>query len=161
MILRAVLCWLICSIVLGAKLFAMPLDTVSFDQLPSLQQKEKRLVFVLITADWCKYCHAMQQYLEGQMRNSLLEKSYYYVVLNSAEQRPIAFNKHVFHYKPNGLQAGIHELAAWLGKGETGEMSYPSFCIFNEKNELLFRYNGFLRKGDLTAVLRKFLPQEY
>lgn len=156
---KGFLCWLICSIVLGAKLFAMPLDTVSFDQLPALQQKEKRLVFVLISTDWCKYCHTMQRSLADSTMAPLLGNSYYYVVLNAAEQRPIRFNEHTFRYKPSGVQVGVHELAAWLGKDKEGLISYPTICILNEKNEILFRYNGFLRRKELHKVLTYYVSQ--
>ena len=51
------------SIVLGILLFSgycfSQLKTISFEELPSLQQKDPRNVVIFVHTDWCSYCKAM------------------------------------------------------------------------------------------------------
>ncbi|MGK9125824.1 thioredoxin family protein [Olivibacter sp. SA151] len=154
-----VLCLLVCTIVLRVTaLFAVPLDTVSFDRLPYLQQKQKRLVLILIGTDWCRYCRAMEHYL-GDDWPIGIKQGYYFLQLNAEQKEPIKFNKKTFHYNPNGASTGLHSLASYIGADEAGKISFPTICILNEKNELLFRYNGFLRKKDLQRIMIEILPK--
>lgn len=136
----------------------VPLDTVPFDQLTELQQKQKRLVLVLIGTNWCKYCQAMEAYLRTDLPRDV-EQGYYFLKLDAEQKEPIKFNKNVFNYNPNGISTGLHELARYLGADETGRISFPTICILNEKNELLFRYGGFLRRKELYRIMMEILSK--
>lgn len=141
-------------------LWAVPLDTVSFDQLPQLQQKQKRLVLVLIGTDWCKYCEAMEAYFKTNWPSDI-EKGYYFVKLDAEQKEPVKFNKKTYNYNPSGASTGLHELAGYLGAEKAGQVSFPTVCILNERNELLFRYGGFLRKTELLRIMMEVLLKEH
>ncbi|WP_134091353.1 thioredoxin family protein [Olivibacter sp. XZL3] len=154
---RTILCLLIYCVVLRvAALSAAPLDTVSFDRLSQLQQKQKRLTLVLIGTEWCKYCEAMERYITADWPQAI-EQGYYFLKLDVEEKEPINFNKHLFYYRPTGASTGLHELATYLGTDQSGSLSFPTICILSEENELLFRYQGFLRKEELGRILMQLL----
>lgn len=155
---KRVLCLLICTIVLRVTAFAVPLDTVAIDQLAILQTKEIRPVLVIIGTKWCKYCNAMKASLQNKELKKIMNDGYYFVEVDGEEQRTIKFNNHTFYYKPTGASTGVHELAAYLGRDEKRSLSFPTICILNSKNEVLFRYHGFLRSKELSRLLLNFLP---
>jgi hypothetical protein len=76
------------------------------------------------------------------------------VQFNAEEKQDIVFNKNIFTYKPTGNNTGIHELAEQLGT-VNGKLSYPSCCILNAENEIIFQYDGFLFVNDLLKVLKE------
>ena len=131
------------------------IKSVQFEQIDSLQINEKRNIIVFIHVDWCKYCKVM---LAKTFKNENVIKHinnrFYFVDFNAEEQRNILFNNTVFSFKPNGNNAGIHELAAELGTINK-QISYPVLCVLNEKNEIIFQYNSFLTAKELQGILKK------
>lgn len=154
---KGVFC-LVCAIVLRVTALAVPLDTVAINQLAKLQQKEKRPVLVIIGTEWCKYCSAMEASLKKKELTKILHDQYYFVKIDGEERKALKFNDRMFYYRPTGASTGIHDLAAYFATDEKGSLSFPTVCILNGKNEIVFRYNGFLRGKELYKLLINFLP---
>jgi thioredoxin-related protein len=132
------------------------LFSFEFEQLDTLQKKERRNVFVLIYTDWCRYCASMKNTsLQNDSVVRLLNERFYLVRFNAESKRDISFNGQTFKYRPTGTDTGIHELAEALAVIE-GQVSYPSMCMLNDKNEVLFQYNGFLSAQQLISLLTRF-----
>ena len=127
----------------------------SFEQIDSLQQKEKRGVLVFIHTDWCKFCRNMEQttFRDGEVV-ALLNRQFYFVSLDAEVRRDISFHGSTFQYKPSGANTGLHELARELGTFD-GQVSYPTICILNADYEIAFQYNQYLSAAELLAVLKK------
>lgn len=130
-------------------------STYEFEQIDSLQKLEKRNLVVFIHTDWCKYCQSM---LNTSFKNDriikLLNSKFYFIKLNAEVQREIQFNNHSYNFKPTGSNTGIHELAEQLAS-IAGNVSYPTLCILNPENEIMFQHNQFINAKYLHALLTK------
>src|SRR5687768_15288238 len=139
---------------LSNKAIYSQVKTIAFEQLAGLQEKEKKPVMIYIHTDWCKYCQAMkQQMLKNKDVNSLLNQKYYTVFLNAETKEDISFNGKTFKYKPTGITNGIHQLAEELGS-INNKNSYPAFCFLNERNEIVYQYDGFLNAEAFLKILK-------
>lgn len=129
------------------------LKAYSFEQVGELQKKLKRNIVVFIYTDWCQYCKAMKSSTLGneQVVRKLSEQ-FYFVSLDGEEKRDILFNNHLFKYKPNGANTGVHELAEALGSIR-GKLAYPALVLLNSKYEIVFQYSGLLNAKSLHTVL--------
>ena len=131
------------------------LNLVQFEQIDSLQKVEKRNVIVFIHTDWCKYCKAMHnKTFKNERVIKTISEKFYFIDFDAEEKRKIIFNNATFHFKPNGANSGIHELATELATIDK-QISYPTVCVLNNKNEIIFQYNSFLNAKDLMAILQK------
>jgi thioredoxin-related protein len=132
------------------------LHLTQFEQIESLQIIEKRNVIVIIHTDWCKYCKVMQdKTFKNEEVIKLINNKFYFIDFDAEEQREIVYNNATFKYKPSGSSSGVHELAIELGT-INNQINYPTFCILNDKNEIVFQYNSFLNAKDLMGILEKF-----
>lgn len=129
------------------------LNLVQFEQIDSLQKIEKRNLVVFIHTDWCKYCQVMKsKTFKNEKVIKEINKHFYFVDFNAEEKRKIIFNN--FNFKPNRNSSGIHEIAIQLGT-INNQITYPTLCVLNEKNEIVFQYSGFLNAKDLLGILEK------
>ena len=123
---------------------------VQFEELKALQAVEPRPLVVLIRTDWCKYCHAMQNtMIKNPKVSQLLRNEFYTVFLNAEEKKNILFAGREFKFRN-----GVNELATELAT-VNGRVSYPTLCILNAKNEIIYQYDGFLSAQALLYTLKK------
>lgn len=123
---------------------------VTFEDLKALQTIEPRFVVVLIRTVWCKYCHAMQNMmLKNTNASLLLRDKFYTVFLDAEEKKDIFFAGRTFKFKQ-----GVNELAKELATMK-GKVSYPTLCILNARNEIVYQYDGFLSAKALEFTLKK------
>ena len=148
--------WLFMALLIfSAGELSAQVNPVTFNQIKGLQQKEKRLVLVLIGTEWCKYCHAMKQtILNDKKLAGTLKRSFYTVFLNAEDRSDIFFAGRGFKYKPTGFNTGVHQLAEELGT-INGQVSFPSLCILNDKNEIIYQHSGFLKSSSMAILLGK------
>ena len=131
------------------------LKIYQFEQIDSLQRVEKRNILVFIHTDWCKYCKAMRdKTFKNEEVVKLINEKFYFVDFNAEEQRKIIFNGATFNFKPSGNNAGVHELAIELGTINK-QINYPTMCVLNEKNEIIFQHSSFLKTKELSKILGK------
>lgn len=130
---------------------------VRFEQLETLQKEEERLILVFIETAWCKYCHAMKYAIRNDKELSeVLNKKFYTVFLNAESMNNIEFGGKRFGFKPTGLNTGVHELAEQLGT-VNGQLTFPTLCFLNRKNEIIFQYPGSLDSASLLKMLNTLL----
>lgn len=123
---------------------------VSFTELEILQSKESKPVVVLIMTSWCKYCHGMKNSMLNNLKvSSLLAEKFRIVFLDAESKNDIFFAGSTFKYK-----SGFHELARELGTIK-GQVSYPTLCILNNKNEIIYQHDGYLSPRALAYIFRK------
>lgn len=131
------------------------LNKIPSQKIETLQKSEHTYYLFFIYTDWCNYCHAMR---ETTFKNpNVIEKlshDFYYQPLNAEEKQSITILGKTFHYKPNGKNTGIHELAEELGSID-GKLSYPTLVILNSTMEIIFQYNGFMGHQQLLDVLNQ------
>jgi len=131
------------------------LKTYSFEQIDSLQRNENRKIIVFVHTDWCKYCQAMKNstFKNKEVIKNLNEK-FYFITLNAEEKRTITFNSKKFVFMANGNATGIHELAYELAN-KNNQTTYPTVCVLNAKNEIIFQQSNYFTSKDFLVVLEK------
>lgn len=135
------------------------LNTYTFAQVDSLQKVHKKNTVVFIHTDWCKYCLAMENTVFNDDEIiELLNQNFLFAHLNAEEKNDIVFAGHNFKYKPTGRNTGVNELAEQLGE-VNGKVAYPTLCILNSDNEIIFQYNQYLSTNDLKVVLTQLINQ--
>lgn len=128
---------------------------LSFEQIDSLQQIERRNMVVFIHTDWCKYCQIMKHHtFENKEVVKTLKTDFYFASLNAESTETLYFNGHTFNFNPTGNNTGIHELAEALGTVK-GKVSYPTLCILNSEYEIIFQHNSSLSTENLLDILQK------
>ena len=125
---------------------------VQFEELKGLQATKAKPIVVLIMTDWCRYCHAMQNtMLKNPKVSPLLSNKFHTVFLNAEEKKDIFFAGREFKFKH-----GVNELAKELATMK-GQVSYPTLCILNAKNEIIYQHDGYLSPKTLVVVLNSVL----
>ncbi|HEY1009275.1 MAG: thioredoxin family protein [Daejeonella sp.] len=125
---------------------------LKFDELNVLQAQEARPVVVLISTSWCKFCHAMKNsMLRSKKISTILADKYRTVFLDAEEKDSITFAGRTFRY-----EQGVNGLAKELGT-INGQVSYPTLCILNKQNEIIYQQDGYLSPDAITQVLAKLL----
>lgn len=128
---------------------------VKFEQLDSLQKREKRPVVVFLYTSWCKYCTTMKNTtLINKEVQALLNHNFYFVSLDAEEKGAISFRGHTFKYKPTGTTTGVHELAEQLGT-VNGTLAYPGTCFLNTDYEIIYQREGFIQQKEFLEILGK------
>jgi thioredoxin-related protein len=131
------------------------LKSYSFEQIDSLQHNQNRKIIVFIHTDWCKYCQAMKNTtFKNKEVIKTLNENFYFITLNAEEKRTITFNSRKFVFKTNGDTKGIHELAYELAN-VNNQTTYPTICVLNAQNEIIFQESNYLPAKDFLMVLDK------
>jgi thioredoxin-related protein len=141
----------ICSISNG---FAQ-LNTYEFEEIDSLQNIQNKKTIVFIHTDWCKFCQAMfQTTFKNKEVIQNLNESFYFVTFNAEEKRSVAFNSRKFSNQTAQNSSGIHELAIELAK-MNNQTTFPTVCVLNSKNEILYQVSNYLPPKDFLKLLEK------
>lgn len=131
------------------------LNLVSFEQIDSLQNIEKRKVVIFIYTDWCQFCHAMKNTtFKNENIIKELNDNFYFIDFNAGEERTITFKEATFKFKSTGNNSGIHELAIQLGTVNK-QLNYPVLCVLNSDNEIIFQDNNYIKPNEFKIILEK------
>jgi thioredoxin-related protein len=124
---------------------------ITFEEL---EIAEPRPVLVMIMTNWCKYCHAMKNNIvKNKEVSDLINNTYHLLFLDAEERSDIVFKGKVFKYRPSGSNTGIHELALDLGMIRV-QISYPTLTILDEKKNIIFQKDGYLKPKELLYLLK-------
>lgn len=133
------------------------LKSYSFQEVDSLRDVYNKPLVVFLYTDWCKYCELMKETsLKNKEVKTILDSSFYYVPFNAEEKKSIKFSGIKYDYQPEGNNTGKNQLSVNLGTIE-GKLSFPTICILNQKNEIIYRYSGYLNSENLKAILKTIL----
>ncbi len=134
-------------------------NQVRFEQLDSLQKKERRTVVVFLHTSWCKYCGTMKNttFQNVEVIKQLIQR-FYFVALDIEERGDISFRGQTFKYKPTGNNTGVHELAEQLGT-INGALAYPGISFLNAEYEIIHQPEGFVSSEVLLFMLKKLISK--
>lgn len=125
---------------------------VTFGQVEALQRTDPKPVLVFIHTDWCRICAGMKQTtFKNKEVTELLNSKFYVVFLNAEAKEDILFAGRKFSYNPTGVNTGVHQLAEQLGS-INGQVAYPSICVLNAENEIIYQYDGYLDAPSLIKM---------
>lgn len=131
------------------------LKTYSFEEAEKLCTQNPRSYFIFIKTDWCKFCRMMEKStFKNQEIVKILNDKFYFITLDAATKNEIIFNKRTFHFQPNGIHSGTHELALELAN-VNGEISYPTSVILSSDFEIMGQKKGFVDSKALSLFFEK------
>ena len=85
---------------------------------------------------------------------SLLNENFYFISLDAESKENILFNNHIFKFKPNGQNTGIHELATALATIDS-QVVYPTLTILESDYSIVFQKHSFINAKDILSILEK------
>jgi thioredoxin-related protein len=114
---------------------------------------EKKKIFIDVYTDWCGWCKEMDKttFKDPEIVSYLNEK-YYAVKFNAEQTGDVVYQDKTYKFKKQGGR-GVHELAAQL---LNNRLSYPSFVILNEQQEVIQPIPGYQNAQKLDIILHYF-----
>jgi thioredoxin-related protein len=133
------------------------LNIFTFEEVEKLHPLNPKPLLVFIYTDWCKICHGMKRTtFKNKKVQQLLNKKFYFVMLNGEEKKDITFFGKTFIYKPTGTNTGMHELANKLATKEK-RITYPTTIILNTALEIDAQLTAFYNTKKMTQIITKYL----
>ncbi|WP_299062321.1 DUF255 domain-containing protein [uncultured Polaribacter sp.] len=133
------------------------LQTFTFEEVEKKMKQTPKPIIVFNYTDWCKICFGMKQ---TTFKNSevitLLNKHFYFILLNGEEKKEILFLGKNFKFLPSGSNTGVHELTKALATVHK-KIAYPTTTILNSEFEIDAQLVGFYNSKKIRQVLEKLL----
>jgi thioredoxin-related protein len=131
------------------------LKTYSFQEAEKLSAENPKPIVVFVHTSWCKYCKMMENItFKNPEVISILNKHFYFILLDAETRNDITFNDYTFKFKPTGPKTGIHELATALSLVDN-QLAYPTITIIDRNYSILFQQQSYLKAKDLISILEK------
>jgi thioredoxin-related protein len=131
------------------------LKSYSFEEAEKLSVENPKPIVVFVHTSWCKYCKMMENItFKNPEVISILNKHFYFILLDAETKNDITFNDHTFKFKPTGPKTGIHELATALSLVDN-QLAYPTITIIDRNYSILFQQQSYLKAKDLISILEK------
>jgi thioredoxin-related protein len=130
----------------------------SIDKIDSLLAVNQKPILLFFTADWCKYCKAMEsEVFSDDLIFSIVENEFYFFHVKDDLKNKISFNGDQYQFIPTGIEKGYHEFAEEFATIENN-ISYPTLTILWNEEELV-RISNYLNKEELIVLLNKVLDK--
>ncbi len=126
-------------------------EQIDIHQVDEKLKENKKPVFILITAEWCKYCFMQQNIIQKRLRKNKSEKDFYFTQFDLEYKDPIIFNGKRYHYEPYNATSGEHELATALIKADV--RAFPIWIIMSDSYKVMDSYMGVLTNKELDFIL--------
>lgn len=124
---------------------------VPIEKADSLMNEQAKPLMILLSTDWCRYCQMQKSQLHKNKDFIKRTDSFYYVELNAETKESIRFHGQDYHFRENGVSAGIHELAVALNGSK--RVAFPTWVLLDKNYQVLFRYNGALTRKQLNELM--------
>lgn len=121
------------------------------EKIDSLMQIQKKPIVILLSTDWCKYCHLQKKQMGENKELSKRSDEFYYVIFNAEFDDTVMFNRQRFRQKTNAFSGGAHELAIALNGSE--KLAFPTWVILDKDYQIIFHHSGILPPKQLNKVL--------
>jgi thioredoxin-related protein len=131
------------------------LKTHTFEEAEKLCKENPKPFVVFIHTSWCNYCKMMENSTFKDLQViRILNTDFYFISLDAESKEDIHFNNHVFSFKPNGQNTGIHELPTALATINS-QVVYPTVTILQTDFSIVFQKHSFLNAKELLLILKK------
>ncbi len=128
------------------------INWVTWEEVQTLMQKEKRKVFVDIYTDWCGWCKRMDATTFRDPRIvSYINKNYYAIKFNAEYPHDIVFKSKPYRFIQQGKH-GVHTLAIEI---TNGQLTYPTLVFIDEEFNTIQPVPGF-QDADTFEVITNF-----
>lgn len=138
---------------------AANIEWLTFQEAVNRNQTQPKKIFIDVYTDWCGWCKRMDATTFADSNVvALFNRHYYAVKLDAEGNDTVVFAGHTFiNPNPTGKRS-THQLAAAL---LNGKMSYPSFVLLNESNQMLTTLSGYQVADKFTPILMFFGEDHY
>lgn len=131
------------------------LKSYSFEEAEKLAIDNPKPFVVFVQTSWCKYCKIMENTtLKNPKIITILNTNFYFISFDAEEKATITFNNHIFKFKPNGRNTGIHELATALATINS-QVVYPTVTILLSDYSIIYQKHSFQNDEELLNILQK------
>lgn len=113
----------------------------------AMQQKPQNIV-ILLSTDWCSYCHVQKKNINSKIKLSQ-KQNFYYVEFDAEQKLPIIFNNQSYNFNN---KKNTHTFAQAL-QDHPKQMIYPYWVVLNNEYEIIYRYPGFLKPHQVKELL--------
>lgn len=133
-------------------------SAISYGQMNhSIQEIEEKLlvenrpIFLFITTNWCTICPIQKHQISNDIDLiQLFDEQIYFVPFDAESEQEFVLKNQLFHKKINQY----HDFVLALFENET-EISFPTWIIFNNDFEEIFRATGLLKTKELKMLIQQ------
>ena len=139
---------------------AQKINWMTFQEAVKLNETAPKKIFIDVFTEWCGWCKKMDQTtFKDPEVVAYMNENYYAVKLDAEMNDTIVFNGYTF-VNQGGINGrkGTHQLAVALLQGK---MSYPSYVMMSEKNQVITAVPGYMEPKDLLPILKYIADDVY
>ena len=129
------------------------INWISFEELDSALQVEKRPVFIEFTTSWCTYCKKMDEEVFTNHEVATILNQEYYAIQFDAESDMIVHFDGTDFSKKEALKN--HEMALALA-ARNGQFTPPVLIFLDEEFQVNERVFSYQSKKRLLSKLKKY-----
>lgn len=123
---------------------------VSITAIDSLMIREAKPILILLTTEWCRYCHMQKAQIQKNKTLNQRASNFYYVEFDAESRNSVSFHGATYSYKPTGYHIGTHELAQKLNG--SGKLTFPTWVLLDADYQPLFLHKGVLLPKELNRL---------
>lgn len=128
---------------------------IDFNQLNDSLPNNKRPVFVYFYADWCKYCHLLENTTFADTAViGILNRDYLAVKMNVETLDTIAFGGQVYTNQRANRPNPVHQIPLLLASRKNKPFSLPAMVFFTKDFVAQSRYFQYLGVKEMIKILR-------
>ena len=144
--------FLILLTTLGPHPVAAQLNKVPIEELTDSMRLHPKPALILLTADWCAYCHLQRAQLKKSTKLQRMMATVYFSEVDTEMRQTLVFNGKTYRFLPTGVGTGSHELAFALGAIDN-RLALPTWIVLNEHFEIIFKFAGVIKTDELLGLL--------
>lgn len=154
--------WIVVLLVLtsAAAVAQEKIQWMDFEEAMAACSANPKKVFVDVYTGWCGWCKRMDQTtFQDPAVVKYMNENYYAVKFDAERADTVRFMGHAF--VPGVSQFGrkpTHQLAAAMLQNK---LSYPSYVIFNEKQQLIQVIPGYQEAKNFLPILHFFAEDAF
>lgn len=128
---------------------------MDFEEAVAAAQSSPKKIFVDVYTDWCGWCKRMDQTtFQDPAVVKYMNENYYAVKFDAERADTVRFMGHDFVSGVSQFgRKATHQLAAAMLQNK---MSYPSYVIFNEQQQLVQVIPGYQEAKNFLPILHFF-----
>lgn len=133
-------------------------EWVSLEEAQKRCETEPRRIFIDFTTSWCGWCKTMDRNTFSHPTiAAYMNKNYYCVSFNAETSDTVYFNNQAFVNKNPGVPRSTHDFAIAALRGQ---LSYPSYAIFNKARTGLSILQGYMPPEDFEPYLHYYAEEK-
>ena len=124
---------------------------ITFEEAIKATRENPKKIFIDVYTGWCGWCKVMDKntFADSAVA-AYMNQNFYMVKFDAESKSTVRYNDHDFKFMP---EYKSHELAISLLQGQ---MSYPSYVILNEKEQIQGIEKGYMEKAVFLPKMQTY-----